>query len=395
MIEAAAPGSTTPRAFLSIGGISVARLQLGIALALKCDRIVCLAAALEPEIVAMQHAAEAAGAQFHLISAPRQLVGLVTASDEVIVLGDGLFVSAAEVVALLEQGQAVLVQPIEQGLAAGFERIDLNHAAAGAMRIPGRLVERIADLPSDCDAASALQRIALQAGIRQRSIPAPLDAGLFWMLIRSEDEAHAVEPLWIRRRTRDDESRSPSRFLALMAVRGFGPALLHAGSGPGAAVIAAAFLALLGAGAGWLGWIATAFVLLAGGWILREIAVLLARIEADPLAVPRRLDSKLVYGWLLDAVMVLVAGWSLPVSAGAGPGDRFFAPFMLTGLLRLMPRIGSGRIAAWMGDRALLAALLCAASLSGLGIAAIEVAAVIVLIAGFALPRGQLRLTPP
>jgi hypothetical protein len=68
---------------------------------------------------------------------------------------------------------------------------------------------------------------------------------------------------------------------------------------------------------------------------------------------------------------------------------------MLTGLLRLIPRIGSGRIAAWMGDRALLAALLCAASLSGLGIAAIEMAAVMVLIAGFALPRGQLRLTQP
>ncbi|MDE2436891.1 MAG: hypothetical protein KGM49_11585, partial [Sphingomonadales bacterium] len=196
--------ATTPRAFLRIGGTTVAQQQLGLALALGCQRVVCVAHGLRAPLIALQHEAERAGVQFHVIAGPRPLLGLVTAQDEVLAFGDGLFASRREAVELLEQGQAVLVQPIEQGLAGGFERIDINHAAAAAMRIPGRLVDQLAELPTDCDAASALQRIALQGGVRQRSIPSVADGHLFWTLVRSDDEAHAIEPRWIRQRTRDD-----------------------------------------------------------------------------------------------------------------------------------------------------------------------------------------------
>ena len=203
MLEPAAESGAGPRAFLRIGGLTVARQQLALALALQCERIVCIAPALSNPIVELQHLAEAGGCQFHVIPGARPLVGLVTATDELIVLADGLFASTAEACDLLSDGQSVLVQPVEQGIAAGFERIDLNHAAAGAMRLPGRLVERLGDLPSDCDAVSSLQRIALQAGVRQRAIPVQGQDGLFWSLVRSDAEAHAIEPQWVRQRTRD------------------------------------------------------------------------------------------------------------------------------------------------------------------------------------------------
>ncbi len=392
LLELAAPGSTLPRAFLRVGGVSTARQQLGLVLALGCERIICIANGLAAELIEMQHVAERAGVQFNVISGPRALVGLVTAVDEIIVLGDGLFVSGAGVADLLEQGQAVLIQPIEQGLAAGFERIDINHTGAAAMRIPGRLVERLAELPVDCDAASALQRIALQAGVRQRPIPPLTNGGLFWTLIRSEGEAHALEPQWIRQRTQDDRPLGPARAVALVAVRNFGPALLHAGSGAGSLTVAAVILALLAAGAGWFKLEPLGLAFCALGWTLREAAVLLARIERDGGAQQRGLDSKAVFGWSADILIIALAGLASAEPWQPLP-DRFFPAVMLIALLRILPQVLATRWHAWLEDRALLSFLLGSAIVAGFGNAAIHGGAILAALAGIALPGAAKRLT--
>lgn len=379
-----------------MGGVTVARQQLNLALLLKCERVICLAAGIAPELVELQHAAEAAGASFHVIAGPRALLGLITATDDVIVLGDSLFASAPQAAHLLGLGQAVLVQPIEQGLSAGFERIDLNHAAAAAMRVPGRLVERIAELPVDCDTYSALQRIALQAGVPQRNLPPLGQDGIFWTLVHDERDAHALEPAWIRQRTGGGEDFNPSRGLALLAVRSFGPALLHAGSGAGAVAIAAAVLAVLGLGAGWFGLIGFGLLLAALGWILRESAVLLARIQADtPAPGLIGLGSRTVYAWLADGIIITLITWA----AATGPlmmnHDRLFPPLMLFALLRIIPRVTRHRWAAWLEDRALIALGLAGAVIAGVCSEAVHVAALLLAIAGIAMPREQMRLTQP
>ena len=395
MLEPAGIAGEAPRAFLRIGGLTVARQQLALALELRCDRVICIAPRLTAELVELQHLAEAAKCQFHVVANARALVGLVTTVDEVFVLGDGLFVSIPEAAALLEEGQAVLVQPIEQGLAAGFERIDLNHAGAAAMRLPGRLIERLAELPTDCDATSSLQRIALQAGVRQRPIPAPGKDGLFWTMVRSEDEAHALEPLWVRQRTRDEGALSPSRALALLAVRRLGPAMLHAGSGALALVIAAAVFALLALGAGWFGLLSLGLGLIAVGWLLRESAVLLSRIESETARPRKGLDSKELYGWLCDGLIVLLAAWGTQMHAGQHFVDRLFPPFMLITLLRILPRLFAPRWAAWFGDRALLAVAIGTSIAFGAGSAAIHVAAALAGVAGILVSLGPSRLTRP
>jgi hypothetical protein len=395
MLEPAAESSNQRRAFLRIGGMTVARQQLALVLALGCERVVCIAHGLSPELIELQHNAEAAGAQFHVIAGPRPLSGLVTATDELIVLADSLFASTSEASALLEQGQAVLVQPIEPGLAAGFERIDLNQAAAGAMRLPGRLVERLADLPPDCDAASALQRIALQAGVNPRAIPPLGQDGLFWTLVRSDNEAHALEPQWIRHRTADGAPLGPSRWLARLAVRRLGPALLHAGSTPFTLVIAAAAAALLALGAGWLGWTALGLAFCVLGWLLRESAALLARIDNDQGHALRVLESRAAYGWLIDGIVVALAGWGSTLGPPQPLHDRFFPVIMLVALLRILPRSLGPRAAAWLEDRAVLALGLAAAIVAGLGSEAIHVAAVIAALVGILLPGLTSRLTRP
>lgn len=392
LVEPSAEGHV-PRAFLRVGGLTVARQQLGIALALDCERVICLAPALTSDILQLQHLAEARGAQFNVISGPRPLLGLINTGDELIALADGLFSSTAETVDLLSESQGVLVQPIEQGLAAGFERIDLNHAAAGAIRIPGRLVEQIATLPADCDAVSALQRIALQAGIRQRQIPVPGQDGLFWTLVRSDAEAHTIEPQWIRQRTRDTVPLGPARGLALLAVRSFGPALLHAGTGSRALVIAAVVLAMLALGAGWFALPVLGLGLTALGWILRESAALLARIEHEATQNRRGIDSLAVYGWGLDAVIVMLFAWGAGIDPAHSLLDRMFPPFMLIAGLRIVASIHDGRWGAWLTDRSLLSLALMGAILGRIGSEAAHGGAVVAAIAALALLGSKSRLT--
>ncbi len=393
MLEPAAAATTRPRAFLRIGGMTVARQQLSLVLALGCERVVCIAQGLSPELIELQHVAEAAKVQFHVIPGARPLAGLVTATDELIGLADGLFASTDEAAELLEKGQAVLVQPIEPGLAAGFERIDQNLAAAGALRLPGRLVERIADLPADCDALSALQRIALQAGVRQSPIPALGQSGLFWTLVRNEDEAHALEPQWVRQRTSDGVPLGPTRWLARIAVRGLGPALLHAGSTPFTLVLAAAAVALMALGAGWFAFAPLGLAFCALGWVLRESAVLLARIDSDLVRAHRGLDSRAAYGWLSDGIIITLAGWGSTLESVQPALDRFFPVLMLVALLRILPRGLGPRAGAWLEDRALLALGLAGAIVAGLGSEAIHLAAIAAALAGIVLPALASRLT--
>ncbi|WP_296680181.1 hypothetical protein [Novosphingobium sp.] len=349
---------------------------------------------MRPEVIELQHYAEEHGAQFHVVPRARSLLGLVTANDELIVLGDGLFVTPCAAAVLLEQGQAVLVQPIDQGLAAGFERIDLNCASAAAMRIPGSMIEAVADLPEDCDAASALQRVALQGGVRQRAIPAVDQGKVFWSLLRTDTEAHQLEPQWIRLRTSDDVPPNPSRFLALIFVRRLGPSLLHAGSGAAHVAIGAAMLAAIALAAGWLGFFATGLIFCALGWLCREASGLLARVETGisrtRLQVLGQVHS---YGWTIDAIIIVLLGWGAPAHPWQHLSDRFFPAFMLIAVLRLLPRVIEKRWTAWLDDRALLALTLSAALASGLGSIAIHSAAVIASLAGIVLPGLTKRLT--
>lgn len=393
MLDSPSGAGGHPRAFLRVGGLTVARQQAALALQLECERVICIAIGLSPELIEVQHQIEAGGAQFHLVGQPRALLGLVSAVDEIVVLADGLFASPSAAANLLAEGQAILVQPIEQGLAAGFERIDLNHAAGGIMRLPGRLMERVAELPPDCDVASALLRIALQAGIRQKPIPAPGQNGVFWTLVRSEEEAHAIEPLWIRQRTRGEGALSPSNGLALLGVRSFGPALLHAGRGGRVLATAAAANLLMALGAGWFGLAALGLGLCALGWVLFQSAQMLSRIESDFTLPRKRLELSGLFGWATDIVLILLAAWSLQQDSGHNLADALFAPFILVAMLRILPRLAGPRWAPWFNDRALLAAVLIAASLAGLGDMAIRIAASLAALAGILLPIGQKQLT--
>jgi hypothetical protein len=359
MMELAGPEPALPRAFLRVGGNTLARHQLSLVLALGCERIVCIARGLRPELVELQHVAEGHGARFHVASDPRGLVGLVTASDEMIVLGDGLLVAPEQAAAQIEAGQGILVQPIELGQPAGFERIDLNHAAAGAMRLPGALLERMAELPPDCDVVSALQRIALQAGVTQRALPSGLRESGAWRLVRDEGEAQLAESEWFRQHTGVSAASSASEIGARIAVRSIGPALMHSGSGGNAVGFLALAALLLALGTGWFGLTATALFLCLAADVLRRAASLLLRIERNSLNLPRSIvPRELLFGWGLDIALILILTWSQPLTPGDSLLSHAFPALMLIGMLRLAPQLIQVAWARWLEDRGFFALLL-------------------------------------
>lgn len=374
-VRAILPG--LPKAFLRVGGATLARHQLALALALGCERIICVARALDSDVMELQHAAEAAGAKFLAVTGPRGLMGLISTVDNVIAFAEGVL-AAPDVAAALLSGPAVVVQPIENGLKAGFERIDANSASGGAMRIPGRLVERLVDLPPDCDAFSALQRIALQAGVAQREIPPSVIESGRWCLVRDEVEAHAAEGAWIRLHTHMDGGASATDLIARAAVRGLGPALLHAGTGGKAVVGAGAAAFLLALGAGWFGFAVTGFLLAGVAWLLRTAGEQLLRVERDSMQLPPSRISRLVpFDWLLDGALIALIAWGMPAAPDATIYEILFAPLAFLGLARLLSRAVPKAASRWLGDRLVIAAILAIASIAGHLSAAIAVLSII------------------
>lgn len=388
MTEPAGAGQALPRAFLRVAGTTLAQHQLSLALALDCPRVICIARSQSQDLMDLQHAAEDAGMQFHVAVDVRQLSGLVTANDELFVVAEGLFVDPATVVPLLAgKSPVVLVQPVEGALNAGFERIDLNRAAAGLMRVPGHLVENLRELSPDCDIGSSLMRIALQSGFGMREVPPTTTIGSGWRLVRNEAEAYAVETEWLSEQFNEPGRASPGGSIARFVGLSFGSSLLHAGNASN--VMALAVLGTL-AVAGVLGWFGLAwfgFICVAVAALLVEVARLLRTAERRaagqlPPAIPRS-DA---LGWLVDLMIGLLCLAGIGRIAGEAFLSWIFPPAMLLLVLWLVPSLLAGATAAWMRDRVVLSLVLALAALFGELQPAVELLAIALVLAGLLLP---------
>lgn len=367
-LEPSADDATTPRGLLRLGGRSIVQHQLATALALGCERVICLADGLPGEVIALQHSAERAGASFQVAADGRAVAQLVKPDDELLVLADGLVASPEAVATLLGGRSGLVVQPVESGIATGYERIDLNHAGAGVMRLPGRLAAGLADLPGDWNPVSALLRIAVQSSLRQAVLPQTLIDGGRWSLVRTDGEAHRLEPNWLRQHTTRRDGSGPGRWLAARLVERLGPALLHAGTKPHVVALGAVALALIALGAAWFGAYAAAFAGLGIAWLVRCCAAILARVHGErAFGQTSWFRPEAAFHVLLDFAFVVVAAWRLgaahPVPHAWTVGG--FSVLVVIGLLRLLPPlVAERRWAGWLQDRLVLALAFAAASLS-------------------------------
>ena len=383
-----------PRAALRVGGISIARHQLAILLAAGCERIVCLVSQLDGTTAELQHTAEATGAQFHALVGLRGLAALVTVADEVIALRDGMLPDPATALALIEGGAAVQVQPETPALSEGFERIDGVHADAGLIRVPGRLVERLRELPGDADAYSGLLRAGLQAGTPRRELPREVLLAGRWRLVRSEAEAQTVEPRWIAAHLTTGDTASPGSALAALGVQRFAPAMLHSGSAGMRLGIGAELLVLLGVVVGWLGQPAVGLGVCALAWPLQRAGAMIERIERSALRRAQGwLRGDAVFGWLFDAALLALGTLALPPFPGEPLLAHVFAPAMLIALVRIVPAIAPPRIGVWIADRMMLCLALTGATLAGVTGPVMASSALVLAAIGIFAPNPAARLT--
>ena len=372
---------------LTLAGKTLARRQLDFALAAGCEGVIALGDGSSAEAIALRHAAEAGGARFQAIRDGHGLLGAVRAEDELLALAPGLLPEAAAALEVLGKGKVVLVLPAGSGTAAGFERIDLERAWAGALVVGGAHVERLSDLPADMEPASALVRIALQAHVKERRLPDDLIADGSWTILRDGAGTHAAEQGWLKRHLAAATPWMPTRWLADKALQPFATRLLAAPRSVEALVAGALLLLAGGVLAAWYGVAALGFALIPLGAVLAQGALALVRLRSAPFGLAKRGEGVLaLLPWLIDAAL-------LACSVLAIEGSwlhRLFPPLVLLGMLHL-PRPATP--AGWLalpGDRGVLALLLAVAAGLGLAEPAIMLAALALIALNVAKP-GALR----
>ena len=393
MLDSAGEPGQGYKAFIPFAGKTIARRQIELALALGCERVVCLADNLGPGLIGLQHQVEAAGSKFHVISVPRALCGLVHATDELIMLGDGVLPLAGEAQELLAKGNAVLVLPAETGIPAGFERIDLNHAWAGALSMPGRLVERLNELPRDCDGIAALLRIALQGRVPERPLPDAILSEGRWAMLTNAREAASLEPGWFRRHATTVDVFAPGRWVACTLVGRFGVAWLNRGVRPGYLLLAGALLLCAASVMGCAGMAGSAFVSLALAWLGAGAAQALERGERAGSA-PQPFFARSEKGFAIVADLAFVLLIVLGVDSGfVDWPEQFFVPLALIGLVWLVPDLSTRRWGALGGDRVLLSLVLAVAAASGALLPVAQCLVLILIWCGIAFSQLGPRLT--
>ena len=355
-------------------GRSVLALQVDAALALGCERIVCLAESASPEIAELQRQAESANARFNAITAHRTLSGMVSANDEVLVLAPGLLIDGNWLADRFSQRPGLAVLPIEIGLEHGFERIDRDRAWGGALLVRGDAVEALTALPPDGDAVAGLLRIALQRGVRAIPVPeSSLDDGR-WSLVRSENHARRLEALWLGRHVPSPGFSEPGDVGGYVIAR-FLSGKSRSQSWPLILSMMAILLAIGGGVAGWSGRVAGGLIALMASAALGNIAYHLYRF----------IRSGKPDGWIpaLPGIRNSILDIAL-VALSFGKQDEgqwygVYVALVLVVAMRLSEEATAPMWARPFADRFLVISLALIATLSGFPVIGMGIIALVVL----------------
>jgi hypothetical protein len=341
-------------AFRRFAGKTVLAHQIDCAAHLGCERVLCLASATGTELSAASAYAERSGLRFETVGTVPRLAAQVTADDDIVLIADGVLPDSGVVLKQLGPRAGVLAFPAEPALDLGFERLDASRAWTGVLRARGDSVARLADLPPDCDLASSLLRIALQAGGRIVDLdPQPLREATWQRRVSSVPGAD-TEWRWIVRQVEAAPFAAPGQAI----VERIGLRWAHDFGGgrwaraPHLAAAAGSVLTLLALLADWplagLGALLATHIALA-------VAGMFDRVEA--LGAPTRAPGRMLrlLRWSCDGLLwALLARLTVTV-----PGSlALMLPLMLVGVLHLGALLGGKRMRALFSDRiALISAI--------------------------------------
>jgi len=354
------------RADCLLAGRSVLAWQAELAAALACERIICLCDTVSETILALQRDVEAQGREFHAVRSNLQLVGMVRADDELMMIADGLLADHAAVTGLVldktgDTERALKKQiftigaehQLSETYPDDFERIDRERHWAGIAVIRAGQVERLADLPADSDAMSLLLRLALQAKIE--CYPLPEDAiqseqgDARWLLAHDGAALLERENALIKTGVPQPFWTGPTDALASLSIRKATPRWIEKGpeiSALAAGAFAAGGLVLASFGFGVAGLSIAAIGAFAGS-LSGSWASLRAKLWSR--ATGARLNR-----WMRSA-MEMAALVTVVFASGLSPNPivQFAVPILAIGLSYLAGRSGNTAIKAFWQDRAL------------------------------------------
>lgn len=368
-------------AFRFFAGSRIIDRQLDLALAAGCTTVACLVDGIGREVIDVQKRAEEAGIRFLALQDPRPLSGIVSAADELLVVGAGIL--PADEIALKHVAKpGVLVFPADDAVPLGYERIDAEFAWSGILLTRGSAVERLAELPPDADVISALLRITLQQGVRIQPIEKRLLDDGRWHLDPSPEQLVEREAHWI------SSHAAPAGFAApgLAVAERVGARLAKdvlGGKWARMPAIAAGVSGILALGMAFNGWHLPAF----GFGVLMAICAAagdtVERIAAAGQANAKRSPLAQTVDWITDPILALLI-------ATASPEDitwlRLFVPVVLFATLRLGQRWSAARWRDTYRDRIALSLALLPAVFLGLVQPVVAVLAIVVLISLFLAP---------
>lgn len=377
-------------AFRRFAGKSVLYHQIDCAAHLGCERIICLSGASGPDMAGARGYAVRAGLRFEVAENLLRLVGAVTADDDVIVLADGLLPDCPALHAALGERAGVAAFAAEPAIGLGFERIDADRAWSGALRMRGAHVASLADLPPDCDLASSLLRIALQAGVRVVTIDQARLAEGTWQRHVQRHAAADLEKRWLNRQVQPAPFTAPGLALAdRMAMRWAQDAgAARWARAPHLIAVALGAAAVI---AGVMSWPLPGLGLLLVASFAFAVSKVFDRIETLG-APPRKPRSAMSAGQgIIDALLVVLLTLVLDTTP---EWLRLALPLMMIAALRLGARNSAVGLRALHSDRVVLLAVLLAGASQGWA-ASIVVAITLMAIGGmlWASRAGQGQIT--
>lgn len=367
-----------------LAGHPVAWHQLQAALALACERMVCLANAPGPALAALQHEAERAGLSFHAITHHRALSGLVHAGDTVIAFAPGVLPEREWLAQAFGARAGVAVLPAEGAIEQGFERIDRERAWAGVLATRGDAVEALAALPPDADAIGGLLRVALQRGAAAIAVPEQwLDDGR-WALVASQASAERYQQGWYARHIPPPRPLQPGRAAAYRIARSLVDRVGDARRTSFGLLSGGAVVAVGSAVGGYLGHTVAALIALTLSAMLSATGATMTRLAGAGSGERKRT-------WLDEARLALLDLSFVAVAASPSAFEGWtaaFAALVLVAVMRLADEPSAPKPLRPVADRGVMFAALSAAAVASILPPAIAALALLGLAMQLFWPRG-------
>lgn len=348
-------------AAVRLGGRPVAWHQLQAALALGCERVVCMIEAPGQALAALQRETEQREAKFHAIAHHRALSGLVSAADTLFAFAPGVLPDREWLSQALGARAGVVVLPADDAVERGFERIDRDRAWGGVLATRGDAVESLTYLPPDADPISGLLRVALQRGARCVEVPERWLNDGRWALLNDPQAAQRLEETWQARHVPAPAGEHVGEGLSHRMARML---LSRAADRPALAptlFVGGAAVAIGGGVAGYIGHTLPGVVALALGTVISLTGERLGLFARAGFSETRRGRWPDLRDAALDLSLIAIAASPQEFAGWPAP----FAAAVLIATMRLAREDGVQRPVRVLGDRALVFTLLALAAAAG------------------------------